>query len=577
MGTTGVMAAALVGCGGEDDPAEGSPASTSTGAGGAQSPAGEVRIAPGIYDGTIAPTAAEADPLTYGRHGGTLLTRYLDPPHMDFNRTLSCTINTTHDYVKNKLTRATLGARANITAVDIEPDLAESWEMTDDATRFTFNLHRGVKFHNVEPVLGREFTSDDVRASIERYQAGGAQKDVFSEVESIETPDDYTVIFNLDQPLSDFPRNIAAWSHIDAREVVEDPDLMETRAIGTGPFIQDEWVQKERSVFVRHPEYFEDGLPFLDRIETYVVDDPSTQRAGYLTNNFFSWAARDDTEVEQMMSETDDSVMLKYPWIQGANTSGMHFQMRNPTFEDERVRRAMSVAIDRVEWDIANVTESDGYSKSPIAWSFLYDEVPTLESQGEWYQFDPQKASQLLQAAGYSDSSRLSVDGPVWYFRNEYQQLLTPMYEQIPELDFTARVVDNPTAVQMLNDRNFEDTMNITWGPPAYSVDQMVFPWYLSTGGLNHASINDAEMDRLLLAQRAESDPEAQRELWLQIEHRIFDEVWNIFFPAQMYVRDFWHNYVLNYRPHGITRSGMTCYLNGEARGMWLDEGAPSA
>ena len=169
------------------------------------------------------------------------------------------------------------------------------------------------------------------------------------------------------------------------------------------------------------------------------------------------------------------------------------------------------------------------------------------------------------------------VDAPVWYFRTEYQEILAPMYAELPEIQFNVRVVDNPTAVQMLNDRNYEDTMNVTWGPPAYSVDQMVYPCYLSTGGVNHANVNDAEMDRLLVAQRAESAPEAQRELWLQIEQRIFDQVWNVFFPAQMYVRDLWHNYVLNYRPHGISRSGMTCYLNGQARAMWVDEGAPTA
>src|SRR5690606_5026468 len=127
LGAAGVTAAALVGCGGEDDTdaREASTAATGSGAGATSTatngPAGEVRIAPGRYDGTIPPTAAEADPLTHGRYGGTLLTRYLDPPHMDFNRTLSCTINTTHDYVKNKLTRAKLGASANIVSIDIEP------------------------------------------------------------------------------------------------------------------------------------------------------------------------------------------------------------------------------------------------------------------------------------------------------------------------------------------------------------------------------------------------------------------------------------------------------------------------
>jgi ABC-type transport system substrate-binding protein len=127
----------------------------------------------------------------------------------------------------------------------------------------------------------------------------------------------------------------------------------------------------------------------------------------------------------------------------------------------------------------------------------------------------------------------------------------------------------------MLNDRNFEDTMNITWGPPAYSVDQMVFPWYLSTGGLNFNNVDDAEMDRLLIAQRGEGNADAQRELWQQIEARIFDQVWDVFFPETAFRRELFHNYMVNYRTHGI--GNYTCYANAQARSVWLDEGAPNA
>jgi len=534
----------------------------------------QVRIVPGRYDNSVPPTPAEENPLVNARYGGTLLTRYLDPPHMDFNRTLSCTVNTTMDYTKNKLTRAVFGPQADPSLIEIEPDLAESWEANPDSTQFTFHLRRGAKFHNVEPTMGREFTSEDVRLSVERYQAGGVQRDVWSPVTSMETPDDYTITFTLSQPLVDFPRNIAAWSHMDAREMLEDIDFLTEHAVGTGPFIQEEWTPKERSVFARNPEYFEEGLPFLDRVIAVVQNDTAVLSAGFTTNNFFDWGARDDADADQMLGRVDDAVYMRYYGAQGANTSGFHFQMSNPKWQDERVRRAFSLAIDRVEFDAARfIGEGGGYSKTPIAWQVLYDELPTLESQGQWYQYDPEQASQLLQAGGYSGDNPVVADAPVWYQRVEYSSLLVPMYQQIPEMRFNYREVDNPTAVSMLNARDFQDTMNITWGPPAYSVDQAVYPWYHSQGGLNHSNHDDPEMDRLVTAQRGEADPDAQRELWREIEARILDQVWEVFFPTGIYGRGFWHNYMVNYRPHGI--GSYVCYGNAQARAVWLDEGAP--
>ena len=582
VGIAGLAGAALIGCGGDEETA--TPAATAAGGGAAPTaatgvegkvPADQVRVTPGFYDGVAPPSAAEMNPQANARYGGTLAGRYLDPPHMDFNRTLSCTVNSSMDYAKNKLTRAQFGPLASQTLVEIEPDLAESWEVNADATQFTFHLHQGVKFQNVEPTFGRELTSEDVRLSVERYQAGGVQKDQWTPVVQMETPDDYTIVFQLDQPLSDFPRNIAAWSHMDAKEMLEDPDFLKEHAVGTGPFIQEEWTQKERAVWGRNPEYFEEGLPYLDRIITPVQNDTAVTRAGYQTDNFFYWSARDEDDAQGMMNSTGDSVYLKRPRAQGLNTDAFHFQMENPKWQDERVRRAFSLVLDRAEWDLARQGDDhhDGYSISPIAWPFLHDSIPNRESQGPWYQYDVAEGRRLLQAAGYSESNPIKADAPVWYWRTVYQEIMQPMYALIPELEFEVRVVDNPTAVQMLNDRNYDDTMNVTWGPPAYSVDQMVFPWYHSNGGLNHANVNDPEMDKLLEAQRAEQDFEASKEIWQQIEDRIYDQVWQVLFPTAMTARRLWHNYVLNWRPHGI--ASFTCYGNGMARSMWLDEGAP--
>ena len=583
LGVAGLAGVALFGCGGDDgDDGGGAAATTAPGgggtaaAGGGALPSDQIRIAPGEYADSIPPTPGELDPANNARYGGTLMARYLDPPHMDFNRTLSCTVNSTMDFTKNKLVRGAFGPQADNRRIQVEPDLAESWEATPDGLQYTFHLHQGVKFHNVEPTMGREFTSDDVRLSIERYQAGGVQKDMWSDVTSIETPDDYTVVLTLGQPISDFPRNIAAWSHMDAKEMLEDIEFLTEHAVGTGPFIQETWVQKERSEFAKHPDYFETGLPYLDRVITVVQNDTAVQRAGYQTDNFFYWGAANDEEAAQMLQQSADSVYLKDESVTGANTEGFHFQMTNPKFQDERVRRAFALGLDFIEWDLARYAgEGGGYVKSPIPWPYLNESRPTLESQGEWYQYDVEKSRQLLQAAGYSEANPIVVDFPVWYQREQYRALMGPMYDLIPEIQYNIREVDNPTAVSMLNARDFEDTMNITWGPPVYSVDQAVYPWYHSAGGLNHNNHNDAEMDRLVVAQRQEPNEEGKIELWREIEARIFDQVWEVFFPGASIRRTFWHNYLINLRPASVSAT-FSCYGDGKARNVWLDEGAPT-
>ncbi|MCC6237890.1 MAG: hypothetical protein IT299_09990, partial [Dehalococcoidia bacterium] len=114
LGLAGLAGAAMLGCGAQQESQQAGSAQKSAEVaptvGGGKVARDQVRSKPGSYPSFVQPTGAERDPVANARYGGTLLTRYLDPPHMDFNKTLSCTINTTYDYTMNKLVRAKMGA-----------------------------------------------------------------------------------------------------------------------------------------------------------------------------------------------------------------------------------------------------------------------------------------------------------------------------------------------------------------------------------------------------------------------------------------------------------------------------------
>ena len=596
LGVAGLAGAALIGCGGDDD---GGSASATAGpnqagatitatavpteaAGGTPVPADQVRVKPGVYDGPVPPSAAELNPAVNAQRGGVAKLVYLDPPRMDLARTLSCTIYHTLSYTSNKLTRARVGATANPFLVEIEPDLASSWEISEGGQKHTFNLNKGVKFHNKAPVNGREFTAEDVLKTVEMYSAG-SQKDVFSMVESIETPDDYTVVFNLDQPLNDFPVNVAAWSYIYPRELVDDEEMRQQISVGTGPFMQDEWIQKEKSVFSANPDYWEkdaagNPLPYLDGIEVYVQGDTNARRAGFATHNYGDYNARDQSDMEAVVAENPDTLVgSAFPVSRGSNVNGFQFQMKNPVYADDRVRQAISLAFNREEYDLArnggdNQSPDGAYSNGPMPWPLLYDAYPTGAVNGKWYRFNAAEASKMMQAAGYTSDNPLVAEMPSYYFRTELAQLVVPGINQnLAEVDITFREVDNPTHVTLMSDRNFDTMIGFLWGPPGYAMDQWIYPFYHSEGSLNYGSINDAALDDLLVKQRSESNADAQKELWFDIQAHIHDKVYQAWFPEVM-ARPVWHNYMLNFRHHGWIGS-YGCYSSDQARALWLDGG----
>ncbi len=577
LGLAGLAGAALIGCEGDDEAIVETPAATRPPASPTQSSA---RNRPRIYDGPIPATTAERNPAANARRGGTLRMRYLEPPHLDINRTLSCTTYHPLSYALNKLTRARSGATADPFVVEIEPDLAESWGVNGDATEFTFRLRRGVRMHNKPPVFGRELTAEDVRLSWERYQANGSQRDVYAPVDEIVMPDDYTVIARLNQPHVDFAASIAAWSYIWPRELIDDQELLEREAIGTGPFVHEQWVRGERAVFRRHPQYFEAGLPYVDEVVVTVEDDRAAAQAAFVAEELFDVDALDDVEMQELLDGARDTALVfKFPRSRGANVNGWHFQLDNPLFQDERVRRAISLAFDRAEYDRArnagdNESPDGPFSNAPIPWSYLFDEYPTAAANGEWYRHDPARASALMQAAGYDVDSPLAFELVSYYFTESFPgQVVPSINEHLPEVNIRYRAVEQQTYVELLSNRNFESAIGIVWGPPGYAMDQWVYPWWHSRGGLNYNNVNDIELDILLERQRAETDSSEQRELWRKIWDRVHDQVYDVWWP-EAYTRGAQHNYVMNMRWHGLIGSYL-CFGSDQARAIWLDDGAP--
>jgi dipeptide transport system substrate-binding protein len=320
--------------------------------------------------------------------------------------------------VYNKLVQFTPGS------TEVEPGLAESYEVTDGGKTITFHLRKGVKFHS--GVNGftptRDFNADDVIWSFERQwkpdhpyaKVSGGAYDYFNDMSMPDLleavakgGDDYTVVMKLTKPNAPIIANLAMdFATIHSAEYAKflmdkgTPEQFDQIPVGTGPFMFVAYQKDAVIRFKAHPDYW-GPKPKVDDLVYAITPDPTARYAKLKANECQVMIAPNPADLDAMSKDPDIQLLQQA----GLNIGYLAINVQKPPFDKKEVRQAIAMAIDR-DAILKEVYQGAGQkAKNPIPptmWS--YDES-TVD-----YEYNPDKAKEMLKAAGVE-----SLDSDIWW------------------------------------------------------------------------------------------------------------------------------------------------------------------
>ncbi|HTY76194.1 MAG TPA: ABC transporter substrate-binding protein [Candidatus Bathyarchaeia archaeon] len=521
----------------------------------------------------IAPSLARAQAP---RRGGVLTVRVWDPPHFDPYLIVAFKTQIVYSFTHSRLLRHKAGPGVPPGSFVLEGDLAESWSQPDDTT-YVFKLRKGVRWQPRPPVNGRELTADDVVWSFERFRTvkGNPQSYLLAMVDRVEAVDRYTVKVTLTEPYAWFPDIVAnpMTGAIVARECVEKfGDLKKWEAtVGTGPWMLDSYHPNAGMTLSRHPHYFVPGLPYADRVELVVDEDTASRTAAFLGGKydigpeFMGVINRSDWS--QLRAALDrQRPGLKTVEFPSNVRVGIVLRCDRPPFSDVRVRRAVSMALNRRDLveavaDGAGVLNPPGLPAALREWALPLDQ---LGDGATAYKYDPAGSRRLLGEAGYPRGFQTVVD--------------------FHSFGDTTLVDGVQLAIKYLKDVGIDAKLNqkeygayvatsvlgkyegMIYGPstPFLEPDSYLATAYLPESLRNISKVNDPALTDLIFRQRRVRDVAKRREIIHDIERHLGKQVYR----AEAYsisALGVWDPALKNYAPN------LGYDYGGRLVAAWLD------
>ena len=408
-------------------------------------------------------------------------------------------------------------------------DLAETWTVSPDGLVITFRLRRGVRWHDGQP-----FTADDVRFTYQKLVDPAVKTPYssdFDKVKSVEVLDPLTVRITYKEP---FSPGLASWSMgMVPRHVFAGADFNKHPAnrkpIGTGPFKFVEWQTGQKVVLAANTDYF-DGRPYLDRLIYRIIPDQAVQFME-LRKQAIDWMGLTPDQYARESAAPDLAGVIEKYRYPAFSYSYLGYNLKNPLFNDLRVRRAIAYAINK-QAIINGVLLGLGVSCTgpfpPKSWAYNPD--------ARDYPYDPEKAKALLAEAGWRDTKGggvLEKAGRTFTFTlmtnqgNKTRELCAQIIQQQLKkvgIAVDLRVIEWRSFIeQFVKPRKFEAII-IGWAlgpePDCFSM------WHSSQQGpdqYNFVGYSNPEVDRLLVAGRREFDHAKRKAIYNKI-HAILAE-----------------------------------------------------
>jgi peptide/nickel transport system substrate-binding protein len=502
--------------------------------------------------GGTALAAAAAGPYVVGvrragaatpKPGGEFRFRGYTPPHFDPHLTASYTTMINLSFTHSRLLKHKAGPDVKPGTFEIVGDLAESWSHSDAKT-YVFKLRKGVKWHKKPPMDGRELTAEDVKYTFDRFTTikGNANHHMMATLAGTDVVDKYTVKFNLKEPdafFLDFLANPMALCIV-AREAVEKfGDLKKPEAvIGTGPWMLEGHESKVRTTFTRNPDYFIKGLPYIQRVEGIDFDDPAARLAAFVTGQIDA-----GPEFPGMMVRRQDWKIIKEKrprlrYVEFPSNVMTHAGMRTDKapFGDVRVRRALSMAIDR-KAVLQATQEGVGVMNPPIpaalaAWAVPYDQM----GDGlKWDTYNPPEAKRLLAEAGQGSGFSTTLE----YATYGSQELIDAVQMAVKfwkDIGVEVKVVEKPYAAYFATSYQGKQD-GLMMGPQFPALD----PWnfmaqYLPDEPKNQSHVKDPVLADMILNTRPIIDDKKRQQQIYAIQKHIANQAYYVRFPSGVYI-----------------------------------------
>ena len=484
---------------------------------------------------TPTPTPAPVGPPPpSGLTGGSLTIAGLaDIPHRDVHQAVQETLTSLGPGLAySRLLRLRTGPEQALPSLELECGLCLSWEMTSDLG-YEFRLRPGVHWQDIPPVNGRLLVAEDLVFSYERLRTPGwPNAPLFSAVESIEAAGDQLLRLTLASPDADLLLSLAdGHAKVVAREVVaEFGDLKTSPVIGTGPWIWEQTQEGVGTTLWRNPGYFEEGVPFLDRLHiTVIKDEGLDQSAQEKVLAAFAAGAVDLATLPPGEWRKLQASGLDFDSLDSGQAGTgviLTLNAQSPALHDLNVRRAIFKAID--PWDyIDSYWAGQGYVSVGIPvespdWLLDRSEIRPQNFA------DPSEARRLLAASELSWPVDIEITVRTERFESGYLELAERLAGDLQAVGFNPSIRRlNPARfgeVVVTENKDYQVALGVV--PPTSTTNSFLFALLHSAGRWNLAEHQDNVLDAMIERQAVELNPVRRRNQIREIQKYVLDQAY---------------------------------------------------